>query len=153
MMTANTVWMVLLILFGAAEAITVGLTSIWFALGALGALICSALGGAVWLQLTVFLAVSFLTLALVRPLSKKYLSPRYSPTNADRVIGKSAVVTQTIDNLQGVGQVSVAGQSWTARSRTGEVIPADTRVRVLAIEGVKVFVAPETGDKAEQKEE
>lgn len=145
-MTPNEIWVGLLILFGVAEAVTVGLTSLWFALGALGALICSMLGGAVWLQIVIFLAVSALALALVRPLTQKLLAPRYAPTNADRVIGDAAVVTQTIDNLQGMGQVNIAGQIWTARSDSGEVIGQGTQVRVLRIEGVKVYVAPESGE-------
>ena len=145
-MTPNEIWVGLLILFGVAEAVTVGLTSLWFALGALGALICSMLGGAVWLQIVIFLAVSALALALVRPLTQKLLAPRYAPTNADRVIGDAAVVTQTIDNLQGMGQVNIAGQIWTARSDSGEVIRQGTQVRVLRIEGVKVYVAPESGE-------
>ena len=145
-MTPNIVWMALLILFGIAEAVTVGLTSLWFAVGALGALICSMLGGAVWLQIVIFLLVSGLMLILVRPLTSKYLVPNYAPTNADRVIGAAAVVRETINNLQGEGQVSVAGQVWTARSDTGEVIEQGTSVRVLRIEGVKVFVTPGSGD-------
>lgn len=135
------VWLVLLILFGAGEAITVGLTSIWFAVGALGALICALLGAQIWLQISVFLALTGVSLALMRPLAKRFLTPGYSATNADRVIGADAVVSRTIDNLLGQGQVKIAGQEWTARSQDDEVIPAGTLVRVLRIEGVKVFVA------------
>ena len=140
-MTLKVAWLALLILFSVGEAITVGLTSIWFAVGALGALMCALVGGGVWLQVGVFLALSGLTLALVRPLAKKFLAPGYSATNADRVIGQEAVVTQTIDNLHGQGQVNIAGQTWTARSQDDTVIPEGALVRVLRIEGVKVFVA------------
>jgi len=140
-MTLKVAWLALLILFSVGEAITVGLTSIWFAVGSLGALLCALVGGGVWLQLGVFLALSGLTLALVRPLAKKFLSPGYSATNADRVIGQEAVVTQTIDNLRGQGQVNIAGQTWTARSQDDTVIPEGALVQVLRIEGVKVFVA------------
>ena len=145
-MTPNIVWISLVILFGIAEAVTVGLTSLWFAVGALGALLCAMLGGAVWLQIVVFLVISGLMLVLVRPLTRKYLVPHYAPTNADRVIGAAAIVSETIDNLQGRGQVKVAGQVWTARSDTGEVIEQGASVRVLRIEGVKVFVVPGTGE-------
>ncbi len=134
-------WLALLILFSAGEAVTVGLTSVWFAVGALGALLCALAGGNLWLQLGVFLALSGLSLALVRPLAKKFLTPGYSATNADRVIGQEAVVIQTIDNLHGQGQVNIAGQAWTARSQDESVIPEGTLVRVLRIEGVKVFVS------------
>jgi len=140
-MTLKVAWLALLILFSMGEAITVGLTSIWFAVGSLGALLCALVGGGVWLQVGVFLALSGLTLALVRPLAKKFLTPGYSATNADRVIGQEAVVTQEIDNLRGQGQVNIAGQTWTARSQDDAVIPEGTLVRVLRIEGVKVFVA------------
>ena len=140
-MTLKVAWLALLILFSVGEAITVGLTSIWFAVGAPGALMCALVGGGVWLQVGVFLALSGLTLALVRPLAKKFLAPGYSATNADRVIGQEAVVTQTVDNLHGQGQVNIAGQTWTARSQDDTVIPEGALVRVLRIEGVKVFVA------------
>lgn len=141
-MTLKVAWLALLILFSVGEAVTVGLTSIWFAVGALGALMCALVGGGVWLQVGVFLVLSGLTLALVRPMAKKFLAPGYSATNADRVIGQEAVVTQTIHNLQGQGQVNIAGQTWTARSQDDAVIPEGTLVRVLRIEGVKVFVSP-----------
>ena len=141
-MEFKVAWLALLILFSVGEAITVGLTSIWFAVGSLGALLCALAGGNVWLQTGVFLALSGLTLALVRPLAKKFLTPSYSATNADRVIGQEAVVTQTIDNLHGQGQVNIAGQSWTARSEDDAIIPEGELVRVLRIEGVKVFVKP-----------
>ena len=141
-MTLKVAWLALLIVFSIGEAVTVGLTSVWFAVGALGALLCALVGGNLWLQIGVFLALSGLALALVRPLAKKFLIPGYSATNADRVIGQEAVVTQTIDNLHGQGQVTIAGQTWTARSQDDTVIGEGTLVRVLRIEGVKVFVAP-----------
>ncbi len=139
-MTLKVAWLALLILFSVGEAITVGLTSVWFAAGSLGALLCALAGGGPWLQVGVFLVLSGLALALVRPLAKKFLTPGYSATNADRVIGQEAVVTQTIDNLHGQGQVNIAGQTWTARSQDDAIIPEGTLVRVLRIEGVKVFV-------------
>ena len=141
-MTLKITWLALLILFGVGEAVTVGLTSVWFAVGALGALVCALVGAHLWVQIGVFLALSGLSLALVRPLAKKFLAPGYSATNADRVIGTDAVVVQQIDNLHGQGQVNIAGQTWTARSQNDVVIPEGTLVRVLRIEGVKVFVIP-----------
>lgn len=140
-MTLKVAWLALLILFSIGEAITVGLTSVWFAVGSLGALLCALMGGGIWVQIIVFLVLSGLSLALVRPLAKKFLTPGYSATNADRVIGQEAVVTQTIDNLRGQGQVNITGQTWTARSQDDTVIPEGALVRVLRIEGVKVFVA------------
>lgn len=141
-MTMQFAWLALLILFGVGEAVTVGLTSIWFAVGALGALLCALAGGQLWLQLTIFLVLSALALALVRPLARRFLTPGYSATNADRVIGADAVVTQEINNLLGQGQVKIAGQEWTARSEDEQIIPVGAEVKVLRIEGVKVFVQP-----------
>ena len=134
------VWLVLLVLLVLGEIATVSLTSIWFAVGALGGLIVAFFHGSTFLQITVFLILSGLSLLLVRPMFKNFMKTGISPTNADRVIGKTAVVTQTIDNMAAQGQVSIAGQIWTARSEHNLVIPADSRVKVLRIEGVKVFV-------------
>ena len=134
------VWLVLLLLFAGGEAATVGLTSIWFAAGALAALIAALLGGALWIQITLFLAVSLLCLAAVRPLAKKHLNNKVEHTNADRAIGQEALVTEDIDNIQGKGAVIIRGVTWTARSEDGDPIPTGTMVRVLRIEGVKVFV-------------
>ena len=133
-------WLAALILFGVAEAVTVGLTSVWFAVGAAAALIAALLEASVGVQAALFLVVSLICLLLVRPLSQKFLQPNYQATNVDRIIGAEGVVTQTIDNLKGEGQVSVAGAAWTARSGDGSVIPEGSRVRILRIEGVKVFV-------------
>lgn len=134
------VWLVLLILFAAAEAATVGLTSVWFAIGSLGALICALLGGSIWLQIGIFIVLSVVCLVALRPLAKKYLNNRVEPTNADRVIGQEAKVTQAIDNIQGTGAVTIGGVTWTARSEHDTPIPAGAMVRVLRIEGVKVMV-------------
>lgn len=136
------VWLVLLLLFAGGEAISVGLTSIWFAAGALAALIAALLGGPLWIQVTLFLAVSLLCLAAVRPLAKKHLNDKVEPTNADRVIGAEAQVTEDIDNIHGRGAVIIRGIAWSARSQDGSPIPAGTVVKVLRIEGVKVFVEP-----------
>ena len=133
-------WLAAFIVFAIGEAVTVGLVSVWFAVGALAALFATALGAGLWLQITVFLGVSALALALFKPLSSKFLKPRVSATNADRVIGSAALVTETIDNTQAKGQVRVNGQVWSARSAQDIVIPAGTDVKVLRIEGVKVIV-------------
>ena len=133
-------WLAAFIVFAIGEAVTVGLVSVWFAVGALAALFAAALGAGLWLQITVFLGVSALALALFKPLSSKFLRPKLSATNADRVIGSAALVTETIDNTQAQGQVKVNGQIWSARSAQDIVIPVGADVRVLRIEGVKVIV-------------
>ena len=134
------VWLVLLLAFVAGEAVSVGLTSIWFAVGSLAALIAALLGGGWILQLVLFFVVSILCLLAVRPLAKKHLNNKVQPTNADRVIGAEALVTEDIDNIKGAGAVIIGGQTWTARSGADSPISAGTRVRVLRIEGVKVYV-------------
>ena len=136
------VWLILLLAFAALEGITVGLTSIWFAAGALAALIAALLHGPLWLQIALFLVVSILCLLAVRPLARKFVNTQVQPTNADRVIGAEGRVTEGIDNIQGKGAVTIGGIIWTARSDSDEVIPAGCLVRVLRIEGVKVFVEP-----------
>ena len=133
-------WVALTIALSAGEAATAGLTVIWFAIGALAGLAAAFLGFEIWVQLVVFVAVSGLSLALLRPVTAKHFFTPRSPTNADRVIGKEAQVTQEINNEAGQGQVLILGQTWTARSQLGVVIPAGVMVRVLRIEGVKVFV-------------
>ena len=135
-------WLAAFIAFAIGEAITVGLVSVWFAVGALAGLFAAALGAGLWLQITVLLGLSALALALFKPLSGKFLRPKLSATNADRVIGASALVTETIDNSQAQGQVKVKGQIWSARSAQDIVIPAGRDVKVLRIEGVKVIVEP-----------
>ena len=144
------VWLGVMILFAVGEAITVGLTSIWFAVGALGALITAGLGFGFWPQIIVFLELTGITLASVRPLAKKRHRPAHSATNADRVIGTVGVVTQAVNNLAGEGLVNLAGQVWSARSKTEEVIPVGQEVRVLHIQGVKVIVEPVAADRTEE---
>lgn len=138
----SVIWLAALVVFLVIEGLTVGLTSIWFGAGALVSLVVSLLNGPLWLQITLFLAVSLVTMLLVRPLAQRYLNNSRTPTNADRVIGEEAVVTETIDNLQGRGQVNIAGQIWTARTEGEQPQAKGTRVLVRRIEGVKVIVAP-----------
>ena len=137
------IWLGLLALFLVVEAICpVHLVSIWFAAGALAAVLVSLLHGAVWLQIIVFMAVSAILLILLWPLVRKFLNPRHVATNVDSVIGSQGYVTQTIDNDSGTGQVKLGPMEWTARSTSGRDIPEHTLVRVDRIEGVKVFVSP-----------
>lgn len=134
-------WVAALVVFLIVEAVTAGLVSIWFVFGSLVALICAALGAAVWLQIFWFVIVSVATLVLTRPLVKRYVDSRSIATNADRSIGRAAVVTERIDNLAATGAVNLDGVVWTARSTDDAVaIEAGERVTVRAIEGVKLIV-------------
>ena len=136
----SIVWLVLMVLLLIVEALTAPLVCIWFALGALAALISALFGAAVWLQAVWFLAVSLLTLWLTRPLALKYLNNRKVATNADRVIGAEAVVTEEIDNIAGTGAVHVDGHEWSARSASGGRLAKGSVVKVERIEGVKLIV-------------
>ena len=134
------VWLIAMVVLLAVEIITVNLTTIWFALGALAALISSLFGAPVWLQVVWFLVLSIVALAVTKPLVKKYVNSKTQPTNADMVIGKTCVVMEPIDNVRGTGAVTVGGKTWTARSADGSVIPAGAQVHIERLEGVKLFV-------------
>lgn len=135
-------WLVVLVMFLLVEANTVALVSVWFAAGALAALIASLLSAQLWLQAVLFLAVSAACLACLRPLVRKYLKPRMVRTNVDAMLGSEGYVTADIDNVSASGQVKLGAMEWTARSTSGEKIAAGTLVKVDKIEGVKVFVTP-----------
>ena len=143
-MPMTLVWGVIMIAMLIAEAVTVGLVTIWFALGALCALVSALLGAPLWLQIVWFAVISAATLILTRPLAKKYVNGRSQPTNADRVIGRSCVVTERIDNLAETGAVSVDGKVWTARSENGQPIEQGTVVVAKQIQGVKLIVSGKT---------
>lgn len=139
---AAVIWLILMVVFIIVEASTVTLVSTWFALGSLAALLVSLLNAPVWLQVLVFTLVSAIALSALRPLVRKYITPKITKTNVDAVIGSTGLVTVTVDNVSAVGQVKLGAMEWTARSTTGDVIPAGTLVQVDRIEGVKAFVTP-----------
>lgn len=141
---AALIWLGLTVAFLVAEAATVTVVALWFAAGALAAMAAALLGGGIFLQTGVFLAVSAAALTALRPLVRKYLTPKLTATNIDSVIGTVGIVTADIDNIASSGQVKLNGMEWSARSSSGDPIGAGTRVCVDRIEGVKVFVSPET---------
>lgn len=136
------VWFGLLLLFIWMEASTVTMISSWFALGSLAAMIVSFCSGELWLQVVVFFVVSAAFLLLLRPLAKKYFTPKIVKTNVDSVVGTQGKVLEEIDNIAAKGRVKLGGMEWSARSTEGENIAADTLVTVDRVEGVKVFVTP-----------
>ena len=140
----NFVWFGLMVVFFIVEGATVSMVSTWFALGSLAAMVISLLGGELWLQVLVFVTVSAVTLAMLRPLAKKYINGRLTPTNVDALAGKTCLCVTAIDNLASCGQVKIGDVEWSARSTTGEPIPAGTQVKVDRVEGVKVYVTPVT---------
>jgi len=137
-------WLVLLVVMLAAEAVTLGLTTIWFAAGALIAFLFALAGADLIIQIAVFCVVSAILLISMRPVAAKWLNKDRIRTNAESLIGKTAVVTEEINNLGETGQVQVQGQHWMARTSSDEVhIPKDARVVIEKISGVKLIVREE----------
>ncbi len=134
-------WFILMCVFLVMEANTVSLVSIWFAAGALASLVVSLLNGQLWLQILVFFVVSTVLLASLRPILRKYFTPKLHKTNVDAVVGATGKVVEAIDNIQSAGRVKVNGMEWAARSSDGEIIPEGTIVVVDRVEGVKVYVS------------
>lgn len=139
-MKAIIFWLCTMVILGIMEAATVSLVCIWFAGGALIALIAAALGAPLWLQFTLFLVFSAGLLIAIRPIAAKHYRKDGTATNVNAIIGKTAVVIEPIDNLRGTGRVMIGSVDWTARSDDGTVIEKDALVRVLRVEGVKVRV-------------
>lgn len=135
-------WLLAIVVFLLAESATVSLVSVWFAVGALAAMVVCLLHGAVWLQFTVFVVVSGILLGLLRPLVRKFINPKLTATNVDALVNSVGVVTTAIDNVAATGQVKLGAMTWTARSSSGSPIPEGVRVKVDRIEGVKAFVTP-----------
>lgn len=133
-------WGVATVVLIVLELATVGLASIWFALGSLCALIAALLGAPLWLQIIWFIIISVATLILTRPLVKKYINSNTSPTNADRLVGSTVIVRERIDNINATGAVLGDGKMWSARSADGSIIEKDALVTVKEIQGVKLLV-------------
>ena len=137
----TAVWVVLMIVFLVVEGIVPGLVSIWFALGALAALISSMLGAQLWLQAVWFIVVSVLALIATRPLAKKYVNSRVQATNADMLIGQECVVKEAVNQLAETGAVAIGGKIWTARTDSGDTVLEEGSIAVVErIEGVKLIV-------------
>ncbi|MGI6181077.1 MAG: NfeD family protein [Agathobaculum sp.] len=134
------VWVAVIILGVVIEAFTLDLSAIWFAVGAVAALVAASIGLGLPAQLIIFVLFSAALLVLVRPFCRRFLRTKNEPTNADRIIGEPAIVVEEINNMQATGEVKILGQLWSARSADETVIPAGTAVRVVAIRGVKAIV-------------
>ena len=140
------VWLALLVVFIIMEGVTVAMVSAWFAVGALVALIVGLLGGPLWLQIVLFLAVSTGCLFLLRPFAQKMFNNRLEKTNVDAVIGQTGVVMEAISNSDAKGRVKLDTMTWAARSSSGQDIAAGVQIRVDRVEGVKVYVTPLSPD-------
>ena len=139
------VWVAVMALAAFVEAATPMLVSIWFSVGALVAMLAAYFGASITVQLLLFVFVSSAALVGLRPLAKRFIDPHIVPTNADRLLGGEAQVTETIDNERSAGAVYIDGKTWTARSEDGNIIPAGEQVEVVRMEGVKLFVRPRAG--------
>ena len=140
---ATIIWLVIFVVFLGIEIATLGLTTIWFAGGALLAMLVAAIGLPVYVQIPVFLIVSVVLLLFTRPLAMKYFNKERIRTNAESLVGETAVVTETINNIKGMGKAVINGQEWTARSSIDAVeIEKETKAVIVAIEGVKLIVQP-----------
>ena len=136
-------WFVVFVVMLIIELMTMGLTTIWFAGGALAAMISVLFKAPLWLQALDFVIFSFLLLLMIRPFASKFLNNRTQKTNVDSLIGKTARVTSAIDNMMGKGSAILNGQDWTARSISDDQkIPEGTFVVVREIRGVKLIVEP-----------
>lgn len=133
-------WIILTVALVVIEAVTVQLMTIWFAVGAIGGLIASAFNLEIWLQILIFVAVSAIALIVTRPIVRRFTNTIKEPTNADRYIGQTAVVTEPIDNIHGKGAVTIGGLEWTARTADGTNVEKDALVTVEKIDGAKFIV-------------
>ena len=142
------IWMALVIIFLVVELVTVGLTTIWLAGGALVAFILAAVGADFWIQLVAFFVVSFVLIFFTRPIAVKYFNPRRTRTNSEELIGEIIKVTRRIDNRSAEGTALAKGLEWSARAASNDmIIEKDTLVKVIRIEGVKLIVEPVAGDQ------
>ena len=135
METTSICWLAVFVLLIVIELATMGLTTIWFAGGAVAGFIASMLGANVVIQAVVFFVVSIVLLIFTRPFAVRYIN-----TNIDGLIGQEALVLEEINNIRETGCARLEGKEWTARSVDDTVIPADTVVIVERIEGVKLIV-------------
>ena len=141
-------WLILLACFLVVEAITVGLTTIWFAGGALVAAIASGLGAGILIQWVLFLIVSLALLIFTRPMAVRYMNKGVPKTNVNSLVGERAVVIQKINNLEQTGQVRINDIEWMARTSSDEVtIPEHAIVTIEGVQGVKLIVKEETEGK------
>ena len=134
------IWLAVIVLCVVIEALTLDLCAIWFAVGGVAALVAASLSLEVVTQLIIFVLFSAVLLVLMRPFCRRFLKTKKEPTNADRIIGETAYVTEQIDNIRETGAVKVLGSDWSARSRDDSIIPSGAKVKVVEIRGVKAVV-------------
>jgi membrane protein implicated in regulation of membrane protease activity len=135
------VWLILIIAFIVGELVSVGLTSIWFAAGALIALFGAMIGAPFGVQILLFIVVSLVCLYATRPLAKRFINRNVQSTNADSLIGQEIRITERVSNLDQTGTSVVNGQEWTVRAADdGEILEKGDLARIISISGVKLIV-------------
>ena len=140
---ATIFWLITFVALLIVEIITLGLTTVWFALGAIAAFLAAYVGAGVAIQVVVFLIVSIVLLIVTRPLVMKHFNQKRERTNAESLIGQKAVVIEKIDPIHGVGRVEVNGMEWSAKTEESGEIEKDTIVSIKGIQGVKLIVEKE----------
>lgn len=145
------IWLIIAVVLGVIEAVTVSLISVWFAIGALAAIIPAYFEVPLWGQILVFLAVSAIAFAFTKRFFKDVVKVKKQPTNSDSLLGTDGIVTAEINNLEGTGKIYISGLTWSAKSKNGEKIPEGAVVTVYKIEGATLIV--EVKNLAEASEE
>lgn len=135
-----TLWAVLFIILIAIELATLGLTTIWFAIGALTSIIAAMFGAGIGIQIGLFLAVSILTLLLTRPLAVRYFSKNAIKTNVEEYIGKTAIISKCSTEKDAMAKASFNGETWLACSEDGSLLEEDDKVEIVGINGIKLIV-------------
>jgi len=139
----NMMWIIAVIVFAVIEAITVSTVAVWFVGGALAAFVAQLLGAALWLQIVVFFVTSIILLLSLFPVARKFAKNRnVVPTNLDMLIGKEALLTEEVNNLQGTGALKIEGKEWSARGVCEGTLAEGTRVKIVRMEGVRLLVEP-----------
>ncbi len=145
-MSLTIIWLAVMVVCLLVEIGTLGLTTLWFAGGALLAAIVSMVGAPLWLQILVFLVASIVLLIFTRPIAMKYFNKNRSKTNVESTIGKQGIVTETIDNIKGMGKIVADGMEWTARSEGDVLIEEGCIVTIVEVKGVKAIVKESKGE-------
>lgn len=140
---ATIFWLMTFVVLLVVEIVTLGLTTVWFALGAIAAFLAAYVGASVLVQIIVFLIVSVVLLIVTRPIVMKHFNQKRERTNAESLIGQKAIVIETIDSIHGVGRVEVNGMEWAAKTDESGLIEKDTIVSIKGIQGVKLIVEKE----------
>ena len=140
---ATIFWLIAFVVLLVVEILTLGLTTVWFAIGAIGAFLAAYAGASIVVQIIVFLILSIVLLVMTRPLVMKFFNQKRERTNAESLIGKKAIVIETIDTIHGVGRAMVDGMEWSAKTEEFGQIEKDAVVSIKGIQCVKLIVEKE----------